>query len=42
MNTEWKHYDEHHYININNGMIVDKSTDLNNIQQHNIKGYEYL
>ena len=38
----WVHYDREHLMNIENGMIVLKGTNLKNIQISDIKGYDIL
>jgi hypothetical protein len=42
MNTHWIYYDRNHLINTENGMIITKGIDLNNIKPEDIKGYDYL
>jgi len=38
----WVHYDRQHLMNVENGMIVIKDCDLDNIQPTDIKGYDIL
>lgn len=38
----WVNYDKNHLINTQSGMIVLKGTDLNNISNKDIKGFEKL
>jgi hypothetical protein len=42
MEAHWIHYDRTHLMNTDNGMIVVKGTDLNNIKPEDIKGFDYL
>lgn len=42
MEEHWIHYDRTHLMNTENGMIVVKGTDLNNIKPEDIKGFDYL
>jgi len=42
MEENWIHYDRNHLMNTDNGMIVVKGTDLNNIKPEDIKGFDYL
>jgi antirestriction protein len=40
--ANWVHYDKYHLINTENGMIVLKNTNLNDIQHKDIKGFDIL
>jgi len=40
--ANWVNYDKYHLINTENGMIVLKNTNLNDIQPKDIKGYDML
>jgi hypothetical protein len=39
---KWIYYDKDHLMNLDTGMIVSKGTNLKNINQNDIKGYERL
>jgi hypothetical protein len=40
MENGWINYDRNHFMNVESGMIVINTCDLNNIQPKDIKGYE--
>ena len=40
--ANWIHYDKDHLMNTEDGMIVLKGTDLNNIKPNEIKGFDRL
>jgi hypothetical protein len=40
--SKWKNYDKDHLINIENGMIVLRGTNLNDIKPKDVKGFEKL
>jgi hypothetical protein len=42
MGKNWIHYDKNHLMNTENGMIVVKTADLDNIKPKDIKGFDRL
>jgi len=42
MEANWIHYDKDHLMNTEDGMIVVKTADLNNIKPNEIKGFDRL
>lgn len=40
--TKWINYDALHYIHKDNGMIVLKTADLNNLMVSDVKGFDIL
>ena len=42
MEENWIHYDKDHLMNTEDGMIVVKTADLNNIKPNEIKGFDRL
>ena len=40
--TKWVNYDGLHLINVDNGMIILKTADLNDLMVSDIKGFDIL